>query len=100
MIAGLIGMMAAAAAVAGAEPPAPAASPPSPPAASAPAPATPAVVDSMDKIQCRRLEETGTRLGSRRICMTLHDWASLSREARIMTEDVQNRAGTTKTPGS
>lgn len=44
-----------------------------------------------DKVECRRLEETGTRLGAKRICMSHREWADAAHEGRKMTEDVQNR---------
>ncbi len=97
MIAGLIGMMAAAAAAAG-DAPAPAA-PPSPPAATAPL--KPAVNDNpMEQIECRRLEETGSRLGGKSVCLTRQQWLDQAREAREMTEQSQNRGLMTKTPGN
>ena len=54
----------------------------------------------MDKIECRREEETGSRLGAKRICMTRQEWANVARDARSMTEDVQARGSSAKTPGS
>ena len=93
MVIGLIGMMAAATAAAGAPPAAPA--PPAPPASSAPAKPT----DPMDKVECRRMEETGTLLGAKRVCMTKREWADAAREGRRMTEDVQTRGSAAKTPG-
>ena len=91
MFAALIGFMAAA--VVGATD--------VPPPSSAPAAANPAASDnSMDKVECRRLEETGTRLGAKRVCMTRQEWLDAAREARTMTEDVQTRGSSAKTPGS
>ena len=90
MLAGLIGIMAAAAVTAGA-----------PPAATPPSSSAPAASDNpMDKVECRRLEETGTRLGAKRVCMTRQEWLDAAREARTMTEDVQTRGSSAKTPGS
>ncbi len=54
----------------------------------------------MDKVECRREEETGSRLGAKKICMTRQEWANAARDARTMTEDVQTRGSAAKTPGS
>ena len=54
----------------------------------------------MDKVECRRLEETGTLLGAKRVCMTRQEWLDAARDARRMTEDVQTRGSAAKTPGS
>ena len=97
MIAGLIGMMAAAVAAAGDAPPPPASPPPAP---AATAPAKPVVNNSMDQIECRRLVETGSLLGGKRVCATRQEWLDASRDARTMTEQSQNRGGMVKTPGN
>ena len=88
-------MLAAAVAVAGDAPPAPA----SPPPAGAGAPAVPVDNDPMHKVECRRLEETGSRLGAKRVCMTREEWLAVAREGRRMVEDVQNRGNAAKVPG-
>ena len=88
MFAALIGIMAAA--VVGASD--------APPPSSAPPAAKPA--NPMDKVECRRLEETGTLLGAKRVCMTRQEWLDAARDARRMTEDVQTRGSAAKTPGS
>ena len=98
MFAGLIGIMAAAMAASSA-PSAPSA-PTQVSPATVTAPATPVVDDPMKKIECRRMEETGTRLGSKRVCMAHQDWLEATREARTMTEQSQSRGGMVKTPGS
>ena len=95
MFAALIGMMAAAVAAAGDAPPAAA----SPPPAGATTPAQPVDTDPMHKVECRRMEETGTRLGAKRVCMTREEWAAVARQARSMTEDVQTRGSSARTPG-
>ncbi len=90
MFVGLIGMMAAAAVGAG----------DAPPPSSAPAAKPPASENPMDKVECRRMQETGSLLGGKRVCMTRQEWLNAARDAREMTEGVQNRGGFTKTPGS
>ena len=88
-------MMAAAVAAAGDAPSAP--TPVSPATVTAPKP----VDDNpMTKVECRRMDETGTRLGSKRICMTRQEWLDMTREARTMTESAQARGGMVKTPGN
>ena len=87
-------MMAAAAAVAGGSPAAPSAS------SEPPTPASAKPANPMDKVECRREEETGSRLGAKKICMTRQEWANAARDARTMTEDVQTRGSAAKTPGS
>ncbi len=78
-------------------------SPPSTPPAAPPAAAAsvkPTADDPGAKIECRRMDETGSRLGGKRVCMTRQEWADAAREARTMTEDVQNRGMGARVPGS
>ena len=35
-----------------------------------------------DEVICKREEETGSRLGGKKVCMTKDDWAQQSRDAR------------------
>jgi invasion protein IalB len=65
--------------------------------ASAPATATQAnapaasatKVSGDDKIVCERHEEIGTRLGGRKVCMTVAQWAEQRRIEREQVEKVQ-----------
>ncbi len=88
MFAGLIGILAAAAVGATDAPP-----------SSAPAAVAKPAQNPLDKVECRRMEETGTLLGAKRVCMTRQEWLDAAREARRMTEDVQARGSAAKTPG-
>jgi hypothetical protein len=42
-----------------------------------------------DKLICERVEQIGTRLGARRVCMTAAQWAEERRVQREATEAVQ-----------
>lgn len=42
-----------------------------------------------DKVVCESEETTGTRLGARRVCMTVAQWADKRREHREALERVQ-----------
>jgi invasion protein IalB len=42
-----------------------------------------------DKIVCETEEKTGSRLGARRVCLTVAQWAEKRREHREATEKVQ-----------
>lgn len=40
----------------------------------------------LDKIQCKKVEATGSRLSAKRICLTKREWEEQAREARQLTE--------------
>ena len=42
-----------------------------------------------DRILCEREETTGTRLGARRVCLTVHQWNEKRSEHRKTVEKVQ-----------
>ena len=44
-----------------------------------------------DKVKCKRLIKTGTRLGSR-VCMSNRNWARQAESARQVIEDIQRGA--------
>lgn len=48
-----------------------------------------------DRIVCKKEETIGTRLGSKKVCLTVADWNALARENRERTEAIQ--AGTCQT---
>jgi hypothetical protein len=60
-----------------------------------PSPAAPsnqtaaAKVNPDDRVICEREEETGSRLASKRVCMTARQWAEQRRSDREATEDAQ-----------
>ncbi len=43
-----------------------------------------------DKIVCKKEETIGTRLGSKKVCLTVADWNALARENRERTERIQS----------
>ena len=43
-----------------------------------------------DKIVCKKEEQIGTRLGSKKVCLTVADWNALARENRERTERIQS----------
>jgi hypothetical protein len=97
----VLGLLMAAALAGTAE--APPATTPSAPAAAPPASApgaAPAKKDPLDEVVCQRQEETGSRLGGKRVCMTRRDWQELTRASRDATESVQQHGLMVKTPGS
>ena len=47
-----------------------------------------------NEVVCERHEETGSRLASKRICMTRAQWADLRSQDRQETERVQVQRGT------
>ncbi len=59
------------------------------PAAGSPSPAK---ADPAKKI-CERVEETGTRLGSRRVCMTAEEWQARRASDRTEVERAQQYPG-------
>jgi hypothetical protein len=60
----------------------------SPPAATSTAPA-PKVQDPNDKMVCRTILPTGSRLGGTKVCKTQGEWAEISRNARNMVTSAQ-----------
>ena len=42
-----------------------------------------------DKIVCRKEETIGTRLGAKKVCLTVAEWTELARENRERTEQIQ-----------
>ena len=46
-------------------------------------------VKDPNKLICERVEQIGTRLGARRVCMTAAQWAEERREQREAMERVQ-----------
>lgn len=51
-------------------------------------------VSEPDRVVCRRDPEAGTRVRSRRICMTRREWNLLAGQARdAMAEDIRRRNG-------
>ena len=46
-----------------------------------------------DKMVCERVETTGTRLGARRVCMTVAQWDEQRREHRADLERAQQNVG-------
>jgi invasion protein IalB len=64
-------------------------------AQTAPAPATaraPAPADA-NEIVCEKQRKMGTRLVTRRVCLTRAQWAELRREDRSMVEQAQAQRG-------
>ena len=61
--------------------------------AAAPAATAPKADDKSNEVVCERQAITGSRLGSRRICMTRAQWADLQLQDRQETERVQTRRG-------
>jgi hypothetical protein len=58
--------------------------------------ASPAVGTStaeLDKVTCRRIEQTGSRLGSKKVCMTKAQWQERTRndqrEVEALTKNVR-----------
>ena len=51
--------------------------------------AAPAQAEDPDKKICERVEETGTRLGGRRVCKTKAEWAAERAESRRELERIQ-----------
>jgi invasion protein IalB len=62
-------------------------------AATAPASTNQKAVDKSSEVVCERQSITGSRLGSRRVCMTRAKWAELKLQDRQETERVQTNRG-------
>jgi len=43
-----------------------------------------------DKIVCKREETIGTRLGAKKVCLTVAEWTELARTHRERTEQIQS----------
>jgi hypothetical protein len=43
-----------------------------------------------ERIVCKKEETIGTRLGSKKVCLTVADWNALARENRERTEQIQS----------
>ncbi len=85
-------MMAAAA-----QPPAAAAGNAAPATALAAAPAatnaaSPIDNDPGDKVVCRTLTPTGSRLGGTRVCRTQRQWSLINRDAKDLVDDAQQNS--------
>ena len=60
-------------------------------AAAAPASPTPATTAPDDaKVVCRTVQETGSRLGGKRVCMTKKDWRRMHEESQATAAEYQN----------
>lgn len=53
----------------------------------------PAKAQDPDKKICQRVEETGSRLGDKRICKTRAEWAAERQESRNELERAQRNVG-------
>lgn len=53
------------------------------------APAEEVTDTSQNRMICKRQKDTGSRLGSKRICMTAAQWAQKKRDERAVTERTQ-----------
>jgi hypothetical protein len=63
-----------------------------PPTQQQPAKAT----DSASEIVCQKIEETGSRIASKRVCMTRSQWAEQERTDQQEIQRVQTQRGCTK----
>jgi hypothetical protein len=54
------------------------------------APAAKAVKDP-DRIVCQRIEETGSRLGGKKVCMTAAQWAAQRQADKDLTDHLQQQ---------
>jgi hypothetical protein len=91
----LCSVFAAGAALAAVDPQSPTAGPSNPPPAAA-APADPAAAAPKaakfdpNQVICHREEETGTRLGVKKICHTRQEWADMAAAARTQSDQIHN----------
>lgn len=46
---------------------------------------------SNNRVICERIEETGSRLGGKRVCKTAREWAEQRQRDREAAEDAQGR---------
>lgn len=44
-----------------------------------------------DRVICERIQETGSRLGGKRVCKTAREWAEQRQRDREAAEDAQGR---------
>ena len=63
------------------------------PAATAPAASNPKAADPNNQMVCEKQEVTGSRIGTRRVCMTRAQWADLRLQDRQEIERAQTRRG-------
>lgn len=87
-------LMLVAASAAGAEVQRPAASAPANSAAAPAAPAKPSANNSdLDKIVCEKQETTGTRLGAKKVCLTVAQWLEFRRDEQDQLQHLQANIG-------
>ena len=43
-----------------------------------------------DRVVCKKEETIGTRLGAKKVCLSVADWNALARENRERTEQIQS----------
>jgi hypothetical protein len=55
--------------------------------------AGPAAEDGDGKVVCKRIVQTGSRLNSERICMTIREWKLQTEDARSTAREVETRSG-------
>ncbi len=53
-----------------------------------------------DRIVCRAVEQTGSRLGTTRVCRTVAEWDQISKDSRTASDDVQRHSKQQPVPGS
>ena len=85
-------LLAVVASVAGAEPQLPAASPPAAAPAETAAKPSPNKSD-LDKIVCEKQETTGTRLGTKKVCLTVAQWLEFRRDEQDQLQHLQANIG-------
>ena len=87
-------LMLVTASAAGAEVQTPAASAPANSAAAPAAPAKPSANSSdLDKIVCDKQETTGTRLGAKKVCLTVAQWLEFRRDEQDQLQHLQANIG-------
>ena len=64
------------------------------PAAAPPTPAKPSANKSdLDKIVCEKQETTGTRLGAKKVCLTVAQWIEFRRDEQDQLQHLQANIG-------
>ena len=53
----------------------------------------PSKASNPNKMVCERYEETGSRLGSKRVCKTVRQWEEQSKKSRAAAERKQQSSG-------
>ena len=53
---------------------------------------TPTAKSDVDKLICKKQEEIGSRLGAKKVCMTLEQWQARTNDDRDQLERVQQGA--------